>query len=296
MIIINYIDIFNRGCRLGGNIINYICQIIYAIHNNYYIKYDKNLLRFDDSIFVELLFNFIDVYNKIYISKYNNSEFYVDSKEIQFLKINIDTADFPHIMSRTTQLIKCDIITYFKENILKYLTNGLDVLAHKKNYNLPYDPEKSLVIHLRLEDVRNIKDYDGNICSSYYSNRINNDEICYYINNHEKTINQQAPLSYDKLNAQIELALRNNPGLEVVIITNPGETINLPYKVIYNDDPSLDLYLLSKSKYYILSRSTFAISALFFGSHKDVYFPLWGHAVCCGIYTKYDNCKYNYFF
>jgi hypothetical protein len=296
MQIIHYIDIFNRGCRLGGNIINYICQIIYSVHNNYYIKYDKNLIRFSDSIFIELLFNYIDIYNKVYISKFNKDEFYVDSREIHFVKVDIDTADFPYMMSKITQLVKYDIISYFKKNILQHLTNGLDVLASAKKYSLPYDPEKTLVIHLRLEDVRNVKDYDGSICSSYYSDKINNGETCYYINNYEKTINQQAPLSYDKLNTQINLVLRKNPGLDIVIITNPGETINLPYKVIYNDDPSFDLYLLSKSKYFIMSRSTFAISALFFGSHDAVYMPLWGHVVCCGVYTKYDNCKYNYFF
>jgi len=296
MYTIYYIDIFNRGCRLGGNIINYICQIIFATKHNYYIKYDKNLLRYYDSIFVKLLFEYVDVYNKVFISKFNNTEFYIDSKEIQFERININTADFPHMMSNITRYIKSDMISYFRDNILKYLKNGLDILAKERQYVLPYNPDNTIVVHLRLEDVRNVKDYDGRLCGSYYAERINNDQVCYYISDEKRTINQQAPLSYEKINDQIQKALEKHPGFNVLIITNPGEKVDLPYRVIYNTDPSYDLYLLSKSKVLILSRSTFAISALFFGEQRDVYFPIWGHAVCCGVYTNFDKCMFNYFF
>ena len=46
----------------------------------------------------------------------------------------------------------------------------------------------------------------------------------------------------------------------------------------------------------ILSRSTFSLAAAFMGIVREVWCPLWGHFVCTGLYTKYDNSKFNYFF
>ena len=42
----------------------------------------------------------------------------------------------------------------------------------------------------------------------------------------------------------------------------------------------------------ILSRSTFALSSLFFNNNKKkIYIPLWGHFVCTGLGTHYDKNK-----
>ena len=58
-----YVELFSRGDRLGANIFNYMFQIFFAHHNNYYIKYSNNL-KYNDSIFVQYLFDYIDEYNK----------------------------------------------------------------------------------------------------------------------------------------------------------------------------------------------------------------------------------------
>ena len=50
----------------------------------------------------------------------------------------------------------------------------------------------------------------------------------------------------------------------------------------------------------ILSRSTFALSSLFFNKNKvKTYIPLWGHFITCGldsIYDQNDKSKFHYFY
>jgi hypothetical protein len=290
-----YIDIFNRGCRLGANILNYISQIVYAHKNNYYIKYDKNFLRFKNSIFIKSLFSYVDNYNLHLLENYDIDRYFIDSEELNLQKINIDTVHFVHIISMTTMNISSDIISYFKKHIFPNIEEEFEKLATIMNYTT-LDVSKKIVVHLRLDDVRNVRDYDGSICSNYYADRINNGQSCFHTNLYDGLYNQQAPLSKEKLMDQITTAQKKYPDYKVVLVTNPGETVDLPFQIIQNDDPNFDLYLLCKSEVLILSRSTFTLASLFFGRQKEVYIPLWGHAVCLGIYTKYDNSKFNYFF
>jgi hypothetical protein len=290
-----YIDIFNRGCRLGGNILNYICQIVYAHKNNYYIKYDKNFLRFKDSIFIECLFLYVDKYNLQLLNQYNIDEYYIDSQELILQKVNIDTEHFVHIMSMTVMNIKSDVISYFKEHIFLHIENSFNERALFKKYTT-IDITNTILVHLRLDDVKNVSDYDGRVCSSYYTHCINNGIPCYHTNFENGLYNQQAPLSKEKILYQISIVQKEYPSHKVVLVTNPGEILDLPYEVIQHGDPSFDLYLLCKAEAVILSRSTFTLASLFFGRHTHAYVPLWGHAVCLGIHTKYDNSIFNYFY
>lgn len=40
-----YFYLFDRGDRLGANIINYLTQILYAFNNKYLIKFNKKKRR-----------------------------------------------------------------------------------------------------------------------------------------------------------------------------------------------------------------------------------------------------------
>jgi hypothetical protein len=195
----------------------------------------------------------------------------------------------------TTMNINSDIISYFKQNIFSHIEHEFNEIANQRKYN-QIDLSKTILVHLRLDDVRNVRDYDGSLCSNYYAHKINNGQSCFHTNLYDGLYNQQAPLSKEKLMAQINIAQKKYPDYKVVLVTNPGETVDLPFQVIQNNDPNCDLYLFCKSEVSILSRSTFTLASLFFGKQKEVYVPLWGHAVCLGIYTKYDNSKFNYFF
>ena len=85
---------------------------------------------------------------------------------------------------------------------------------------------------------------------------------------------------------------------------------DLNYPIIKSEDESLDLYYLSICRVTILSRSTYALSSLFFslpteiGNHsltleEKTYIPLWGHMTCLGLDTKYDKTekrRFSYFY
>jgi hypothetical protein len=300
-----HIKLIARGDGLGANLTFFIGQFIFAIHNKLYIKYNRNnilewnnssshwfvlnnsSLNMDikelyDSIFIQTIFDMIDNYNKTYIG---------DEGEL----LDFNEQDY-YSISKSVIDVKCDLISYFKNNIYDeniFLNKAID-----RGYKIDFDIKKTILVHLRLLDVRDIPDYDGSLCSSYLEEKINNDEIITYQDGRylfDRGLNKQAPIPYTKIEEQIKKMLEKNPTYEVVIITAPGEDNYLPYRYIQSDDYNYDLFLLTQSECVILSKSTFGITSLFFGNQKEVYLPLWGHLSIFGLHTKYDNTEYSYF-
>ena len=292
------IKLFGRGDRLGANIFNFLTQVIYAVHNKLYIKYDRNNIedgdhvpyptRINSSIFIQSIFDYIDDYNK---------SFTIIPHEI----VDIKTMDFFIMMSRTLLNIKCDMFTYFKKHMFDSIKDNFLKKSIEKQYHIPFNPHKTILVHLRLDDCRYSSDYDGRICSYVFQTSINNDIIADN-NLHNNLTNKircngQAPINFNRIQEQIDKALLKYPDYEVIIITNPGENLNnIPYRKIQNYDESYDLFLLCNSDVLIMSRSTYSLCPLFFGIVKDAYIPLWGHLPCFGLYTKYDHNNFNYFY
>ena len=132
----------------------------------------------------------------------------------------------------------------------------------------------------------------------YYKNKIKNNENC--VCEFYETINNQAPLSKEKMVCIINKAKTEFTNFKVILVTSPNsDTSFLDYEVIKSNDENLDLYFLTMCKVVILSRSTFSLSSMFFNDNKiKTYIPLWGHFVCCGldtIYDKNDVSKIEYF-
>ena len=278
-----YIELFDRDDRLGANIFNYIFQIFVAHHNNYYIKYSRNNLKYNDSIFVQYLFDYIDEYNKDKID---------DNIQCMFLKDRC--CDTTFLIINIIKTINSDLFSYFKYHIF----NNIKYNQITKKYNVPFNPDKTILIHLRLDDIKGCFDYDGRICINFFKENINNDEINYnnlYSFYPNIFHNRQSPLSTEKILNQIEIVSLKYPNYRKIIITNPGEKHEFPYEYIQSDDPNYDLFLLTQCKVVILSRSSFALSSLFFGNHTDVYLPVWGQGTCTGLGTKYDKSNFNYF-
>jgi len=299
-----HIILFDRPDRLGANIINYIAQILFAYNNKYHIKYinnNKNNYKYSDSIFVICLFNIIDNYNKnLDKIKWDSIED-KDGNDGNDILITMENQhDWISIISHVSQNIQNDLISYFTSNIFNLIKDDFIKLTTEKNYNnnIPFDIDKTILVHLRLDDVSNRPDYDGSICSNYYRNKMNNNQncICEFYN----SVNNQAPLSKEKLVNVIEKAKVKYNDYKVILLASPNSNTSfLDYPVIKNDDSSYDLYLLTMCNVVILSRSTFALSSLCFtdsNKKKDVYIPLWGHFVCCGLDTIYDKNNYNYFY
>lgn len=292
-----YIELFGSSDRLGGNIVDMISQIIYAHKNNLFVKYDRNFLRvynsynqhYNTSIFMQTLFDIIDEHN----SKLTNEDF----------SSYLDLAAPSHfeVLSKTTINIEEDLVTYFKNNLFtENIGKNFIDKANLKNYTIPFDPKKTILIHHRLEDVADRPDYDGTICVDFMRDKIENGLIP---NNEVLTLTEpspwcqmQAPLSSDKIINIVNKILKEKPDHEVIIVTKTNQPINdLPFKILTNDDEFYDLYLLCNSETLILSKSNFALSSLFFGLAKEVYVPLWGHVPCYGLYSKFDKKNFKYF-
>ena len=285
-----YIQLFDRSDRLGSNIMNYLAQVIYAIENKLYIRYDK--LNYSDSLFVMAIFQYIDIHN----ASLPDEDF---SHEVDLTTARDEwgNTNFCYTMSQTVKCSKQDLISYVHEKTpIRTLFRELSLT---KQYTVPFDPKRTILVHLRLDDVRDRSDYDGKICSSYYRNKMIHNKDC-LDNAPQKalgmTINWQAPLGLDKLQKQIDIAKATYPNYTVRLISTPNAQTQLPYPLIASEDPNYDLYLLTQCDVVILSRSTYAFSAAVFGDHTTVYMPMWGHFVCCGLDSQYDKKRYHYFY
>jgi len=292
-----YIELLGRGDRLGANINTFIAQIIYAHKNNLEIRYNRNFINSGDdvryipfnqdylnSIFIETLLDFIDIHN---------SKLVKDELEVKFYTIH-----FFELMSKVVLDVKMDLVSYFKKYIFNSISNIFKEKSLKKDYKIPFDVETTVVVHLRLDDVRWIPDYDGRLCAEEFSNYLNDDKITtneldfYVKNKYGRQYNHQSPIPFNRIESYLSEIKLENPNYNVVLVTSQGENLlNLPYKVFSNNDESYDLFLLCCAKKVILSRSTFSLVSMFFGESEKYYVPLWGHIPCFGIYTKFDNNK-----
>lgn len=293
-----YIDLFGSSDRLGGNIVDMISQILYSVKNGIYIKYDsRESIRvynsynqeYNKSIFVQTLFDIID--------KHNSTIFDEDFSEY------LDLASPTHFetLSRSTLSLKADLVSEFKKIFTDDLRELFNNRAKESNYTIPFDKDETILVHLRLEDVKNRPDYDGSLCANHFSEKINKDEITNSITNEEvqrinPNCNMQSPIPLERINSIINSIKEKNPNKEVIFITSPGESLdNIPYRILSSEEESYDLFLLCNTKNLILSRSNYALTSLFFGIGENVHVPLWGHLPCYGLYTKYDKNNFNYF-
>lgn len=313
------IYLYSRGDRLGSHLIQYLSIIIYAFYNNLYIVYEPKKVNYNKdyeyegntypkSFIVESLLVWIDNYNKRfpvkdYKSKYNNLNVmeYLLEFEIRFNNFSyFYSCDLLIIMTQVLYNIKIDLISYFK----KYLGDSIKLCINSKippEFKIPFNPKKSILIHLRLGDVKDRPDYNGEICANYYTNRINNNEQMIQGIRNLGYCNMQTPLARHKVELAINQAKQKYPEHEIIIVTQPGNyEIDYPYRCIRSNNENDDLYLLCNADVLIMSRSTFSLAAVFLGNAQEIWCPLWGHFVVTGLNTKYDNInqfvKINYFY
>jgi len=268
-----YIKLLDRSDRLGANLTWYISTILFAIRNKYKIYFIKPRDEYNhyNSIFVKALFKFIEEYNERYF------------ETMQGICIEYDMDYFNHTI-KTIIDNQCDLITAFKENIFKQsIKEYLEELAKIMNYMIPYDIQKTIIVHLRLDDRKDtyVESNTRTELSMKIKNTINNNH--YNIPN----LLGQSAMKEIEIQAIINKALDIYKDYEVIIITNGKCT--LPYKTISNIDETYDLFLLCNSKVLIGSMSTFSFSAILFGNHTHIYYPLWDHAACFGLTTIYDK-------
>ena len=277
-----HIKIITNGDRLGGNLSSHLATIFYAHYYNLPVKYGNDN-HHKQSIFMKALETYIEKYNK-------NADLENKNKLLEFK----NHENWYSLQAQTLSTIRIDYVSYFKKYFYNELRTYLDNYAKDKKYHIPFSKQKSILIHLRLNDAKHmLKGGTPDRCNDIYKNFINNNnfeacsKICRY---------RQSPINFNHLNKLINEAKSKYKDREVIIVTNPGEKINLPYRVISNNDVSLDLYLLCNSEVIITSRSTFGFIPLLIGIVKEAWVPKWCHFAMFGLTTKYDkNINYNYY-
>ena len=272
-----YVTLTDRGDRLGAHLTWYISTILLAIKNGYKIKLTKprTEYRYANTIFVIFLFDFIESYN---------------SQEGATISINED-GDFFKKHAAIVRAIQSDYISFFKQHIFQDGQRIISALA--KTYSIPFNPNKTIAVHLRLDDTR-FRYHDTALVhhvSEQFRDIVESDGPLTF-----PTCLGQSAMNESILQQIINKALSDHSGYEVIIFTSPNSRHSLPYRTIASHDESYDLYLLSRCKVLVGSRSTFSLSAMYFGDYEQVYYPIWEHAVVFGLTTKYDRNKNITFF
>jgi hypothetical protein len=274
----------------------YISQFCYAHKNNCKVIVNSDI-AYSDSIFVKCLLKMIEQYNHKFSC---DGELGNIHNIIIYHPWGLGGYDMCATIGNIVCNIESDIFSYFKTHLYSNSSYLFDTFNLEANYSVPFDVNKSIVIHLRLDDQWWESDYDGFVCSSHYINLINNNNTCTFSHIEDNKYNKQNPLSGEKINIVLQKLKEKYPSYEVVVISSPlSEIPDLGIyfdKKIQSDDYNYDLFLLSKAKHIILSRSMFSLVSLFFGEHSDITMPLWGHFACSGFGTKYDKCNFTYFY
>ena len=167
--------------------------------------------------------------------------------------------------------------------------------------------KKTIVVHLRLDDIVNRMPYDGIHSTEYYRERLNTgcinidleDERLFFekrgisVPGWGREYNPydcQAPIPENIVQQYIDQAQEKYPDHEVVIVTSPISKHTLPYRTI-SGNPDIDLLVMANADVLILSKSSFAFVSLYFSEATEVFIPMWGHIAGAGLTSKYDNNK-----
>ena len=302
-----HIVLYSRPDRMGSNLSWYIMQLVYAHYVGCHIYYIH--VKYDNSLFVKALLKYIDKHNELLREK-------DVPYEPCFHLIEESEQDWPGNNMKVCKAIECDLYSYFKKHLYQPIREIMNGLAIEKNYfsNLDFDPEKTICVHLRLDDVINRFDYEGIFSTKYYREKLNNGNINIDLEEEREFMENQgirirgwgrtynpydcqAPIAENRIQEIINQAKDKYPDHEIVIVASPsGNEIGLPYRCIRSEDPDFDLFMLCNCNVLICSRSLFCFSSTYLGTATDIYIPMWGHITGTGLTTKYDQANLNYWY
>ena len=275
----------DRKDRLGSNFFVKIADFIYGKSLNAEILYNSSI-HFPSSMFT---IPFLKL-GKLNINNETKNDYITLSHGIR---------GHP---AYTVIKIKQDLISYFKENYKDDFMKIIENIAIERNYRLPWENSNNIIaIHLRCDDRVNLNDYDGSGTANYIKELIETNTFNAY---NRKTMmskgrDDQACIDKIKLEKLIKKFNTDHPNKEIHIIYcgKPNDSIQniiKKYNIVThsNKDADYDLWLLMNSNILVLSKSTYSIVAGYFHKGSQVYYPLWGMFVSCGLYTKYDKSNW----
>jgi hypothetical protein len=147
----------------------------------------------------------------------NIIDFYNQKNSLQELGEEVDLTAPTHfeVLSKALLNVEEDLVSYFRRNFYDSFSreNFLDK-GRDKGYEIPFDPKKTILVHLRLEDVRNRPDYDGKICGNYFRDKIEigsfvDGDTDSEIRKNNPFCNMQSPLDFQKIQKIIRTTNQN---------------------------------------------------------------------------------------
>jgi hypothetical protein len=265
---------------------SYVAQIIIATINDFYIFAPHENMNYQNTIFVQSLFYYIKLHNAALESR---------SVAVGGEIIIGYNQGMNHICGYATQLAGASIPEYFRAHIWPKIAGEFERLADAAGYTAAAPAGDTIVCHLRLDDVAGRNMHPMWKCVKHYADLMNagaETPIEEIFDDLGLKHNCQGTIPAEIVEEEIAAALKRCAEYKVFIVTSPiskpDECLTNKYTILKNNDAALDLYILCKSRYFIGSRSTYAICAIMWGAEKMVArMPRWGHLTCCGVGTKY---------
>ncbi len=295
----NTMQISQRRDRQGSQCCNVLADFIYIMNKGYIpLLYNSNC----ESIFLTALFKLISE-----SIKKNYKE--IDKSKLEKIKRLPRYVGIRQNNMNAVIEVKQDLHSFFKKNYESTYLKHLEPLLIKNNFdfNLPWNNNSKIIcVHLRIDDVHNKKDYDGNGSADYINSLIH--EECPHLYKRRVMLNEgldnQVPIQPEKLKKLLYKIIKNYPKHEIHIVYKTDEN-ELPnkYKNIFSElettlrkiiklhsnNSDYDMWLLINSDILVMSKSYFSIFASYLHKGTKIYAPIWGSGVSNGIKSNYNK-------
>tara|TARA_B100001094_G_scaffold175041_1_gene169236 strand:- start:16461 stop:17366 length:906 start_codon:yes stop_codon:yes gene_type:complete len=292
-------QISQRRDRQGSQCCNVLADFIYIMSKGYIpLLYNSNC----ESIFLKALFKLISESIKKHYKE-------IDKSKLEKIKRLPRQLGIRQNSMNAVIEVKQDLNSFFKKKYeskyLKYLETLL--LENDFDFNLPWnDNNKIICIHLRIDDVHNKKDYDGNGSADYINSLIH--EKCPYLYKRNVMLNEgldnQAPIQPEKLKQLLYKIIEKYPKHEIHVVYKTCENV-IPNKYnnifseskkvfnkeikLHSNNSDYDTWLLINSDILVMSKSYFSIFASYLHKGTKIYAPIWGSGVANGIKSIYNK-------
>jgi hypothetical protein len=278
---------------MGSTITSYIPQIIYAVHHDYYIDHVPSMMRYTDTR---------NIYGRVlleYIESHNAS---IGGKPSELIyKEWLDPDNMPVIVSEAVIAIKQDIGSYFRSKILPQIRPNLLAYANAEGFTqgIPFNLDKAIIVHLRLEDVAHLPPCDRQGECRFFYNQLDKGIPCSdpIPSDGSLQVVCQRPIEPNKILKMIDTAKTAFPDHDVYLVCSPLSQIHAPFPRIMTGNDQHDLWLMANAHVLITSISTYSLMAVYYSCRDDqqVYMPLWNHVAAAGFgYEPFDKSRLHY--
>ena len=248
--------------RYGSNVLHHwLPGLLYSMLSKKPLLHycDKSCEKYKDTIFHKLLLDNCELIGK------EEFDEYVSKKPPRYMYSDQQQYVVPEDITRYTKgVAMIDILNKkeLKEPLYEYFKNESIV----KQWTLPFRKDNSLLIHIRMGDVRD-RPNGGVANEDTFQAFIGEKRLSHLI----KKMKQTYP------HHTIHLMVENNKQ-DIEYCKNVMKKLNIEPSVISNNDIDKDIWIMTQSDILITSRSTFSLLGALFHQGRKVYaYEPWRH-------------------